>query len=86
MARQVAEVLQRFITVSKRLHCIAWIGQPTQDLCQDYTHFCGCNPLWRVGAGFIQLGDIYFLELRHISKASWMPVFQLRVPVSVEYA
>ena len=33
---------------------------------------------WRVGPGYIDFGDLYLLEIHHVSKASLQPVLAYR--------
>ncbi|KIP02796.1 hypothetical protein PHLGIDRAFT_37731 [Phlebiopsis gigantea 11061_1 CR5-6] len=64
MAIHVAEVMKEFIETNLNVQENA--PQPTND------------PNWRVGNGFIELSDLYLLEIHQVSKASLQPVIAYR--------
>ena len=68
VAQQVATVVGRFIHV--RLHR-SWF-EHVLSYSQDRSGHIPSDPNWRVGPGSIELKHVYLVELKRMSKATWV--------------
>ncbi len=72
--------MQQFISVSREHITRSIVFILTHLWPQERADFVPSNPAdaqWRVGPGYIELKDIYLVEIRHVAKSSWQPIFEV---------
>ncbi|KAI0697164.1 hypothetical protein BC835DRAFT_1305346 [Cytidiella melzeri] len=55
------------------------VAEVVNEFMSDRARYVPAQPGWRVGRGFIEYGQVYLLELRRISRSTWVPVLAYAV-------